>query len=95
MYIPASEIVREAVVVAITPEEYGHYVVRIRFDGSEELFHIELDGLKASFSAQERRLFSDYFRRCPTLKGLVPLMRRWHRGVHERLPIDLARVDFV
>ncbi len=33
--------------------------------------------------------------RCGALKGIVALMRRWHRGERFELPIDLAKVDFV
>jgi hypothetical protein len=47
-----------------------------------------------SFKVRER-VFYAYRQRCPTLKGIAPLMREWHRGERRALPVDLADVDFV
>lgn len=97
MRIPRHLLVHSAIATEVTPEQGlpGAYVVRVLFDGTPEVFHIELDGpSKSDFHVRERS-FSSYSMRCGALKGIVALMRRWHRGERFELPIDLAKVDFV
>jgi hypothetical protein len=96
MQIPPDLLVHSAIATSVTPVdgEPGVYVVEVLFDGTPEVFHIELEGLKSSFIVRERSYYQ-YCLRSPTLKGIVALMRKWHRGEHRALPVDLADVDFV
>jgi len=96
MKIPPELLVHEAIVTGIAPVEGepGVYVVDVLFDGIHEVFHIELDGLKSSFNVQED-IYYRYCLRSPTLKGIVALMRQWHRGEYRDLPVNLVDVDFV
>jgi hypothetical protein len=96
MKIPAEQFVRSAIVSGIQAAdgEPGVYVVHALFDGTPEVFHIELEGpTKSSFHVREHS-YHVYRRRCPTMKGIVPLMRKWHRGERLELPVDLANVHF-
>jgi len=94
--IPPELLVHSAIVTEVTPVEGepGVYVVNILFDGAREVFHIELEGSKSSFKVREHSYYQ-YCLRSPTLKGIVALMREWHRGEQRALPVDLAGVDFV
>jgi hypothetical protein len=97
MKIPPELLVHSVIAIGITPVEGepGTYVVNILFDGSPEVFHIELEGpTRSSFNVREK-IFDDCCMRSPTLKGIFALMRKWHRGERFELPVDLANVDFV
>ena len=96
MKIPPELQVRKAIATEITQleGEPGVYVVNILFDGTPEVFHVELEGLKSSFNVRERTYFG-YRMRTLSLKGLIPLMREWHRGERRELPVDLAHVRWV
>ena len=93
MKIPRELLVRDAIVTGIEEAagEHGVYVVSILFDGAPEVFHIELEGARTSFKVREG-VFYKYNIRCRNLKGLIPLMRQWHRGERRALPVDLAEV---
>jgi hypothetical protein len=93
MIIPPELVVREAICTGITQVdgEPGVYVVNIVFSGVPEVFHIKLNDARISFKVRER-VFSRYYVRCHALKGIVPLMRQWHRGERRELPVDLAEV---
>jgi hypothetical protein len=96
MFVPADQLVKVAIVSGIAPVagQRGEYVVNVIFDGAPEVFHVELEGPKTSFKVQEHKYY-EYCMRCRSLKGLVALMRKWHRGERPELPVDLATVDFV
>jgi hypothetical protein len=93
MKIPPELVVHEAICTGITQVEGepGVYIVNILFDGTPEVFHIELEGLRTSFNVREG-IFYKYTMRCYPMKGLIPLMRQWHRGERRELPVDLAEV---
>lgn len=95
MKIPPELVIRSAVCTGIMQIEgkLGAYAVSILFDGTPEVFHIELDGPETSFKAMER-VYGEYRTRCYPLKGLIPLMRQWHRGERRELPVDLAEVHW-
>jgi hypothetical protein len=95
MEIPPEQLIREAIVTRITPVEgeRGLYRVDIEFDGKPEVFHIELEGAKSSFIVRER-VYYKYCMRSMTLKGIVPLMRQWHRGEYRSLPVELGDVGW-
>lgn len=96
MKIPPQLVVRSAIATSVAPVdcEPGVYRVEVMLDGVREVFHIELEGEKSSFTVRERS-FGQYCLRSPTLKGIIALMREWHSGHHRDLPADLADVDFV
>ncbi len=95
MIIPPELIVREAICTGITrvEGEHGLYVVNILFDGFPETFHIELDSERSSYNVREK-VYYKYTMYCRSLKGLIPLMRQWHRGERRELPVDLAEVGW-
>lgn len=96
MDIPPELVINKAICTGIEqPEgEPGVYVVSILFDGSPEIFHIELEGQRSSYNVREK-IYYKYVMRSVSLKGLVALMREWHRGKRRALPVDLADVDFI
>jgi hypothetical protein len=96
MKIPRHLWIHSAIATEITLIEgvSGAYAVHVLLDGTPEVFHIELEGpSRSSFHVREKS-FSRYTTRCGALKGIIALMRKWHRGERFELPIDLAKVDF-
>ncbi len=93
MIIPPELVVREAICTGISQleGEPGVYVVNILFDGAPAIFHIELDGERTSYNVREK-IYYKYTMYCRNLKGLIPLLRQWHRGERRELPVDLAEV---
>jgi hypothetical protein len=97
MKIPPDLVIRSAIATGITlvEGERGVYVVNVLLDGAPEVFHIELEGpTKSSFHVREHS-FGKYIMYCFPLKGIIALMRKWHRGERPELPVDLATVDFI
>ena len=93
MKIPPELEIHDAICTEITQVagERGAYIVNILFDGIPEVFHIELDRPDTSFKVTEK-IYGTYKMRCYPLKGLIPLMRQWHRGERRELPVDPGEV---
>ncbi len=93
MKIPPELEIHKAICTEIAQAECDcrTYTVSILFDGIPEVFHIEMDGPETSFRVMEK-VYGTYRMRCYPLKGLIPLMRQWHRGERRGLPVDLAEV---
>jgi hypothetical protein len=95
MKIPSHMVVQNAIVTSIEQEggEPGVYRVVVELDGVGEVFVVELNRPDKSFAIRgvdRARVFEDYVWRAHSMKAFSLVVKQWHRGQCQTLPVNLA-----